>query len=82
MPYVKQRKMRPLYAFAAKVELDAQGRILLPQNLREHAGLTKNVTVIGANNHAELWSSEAWDAVYAEESTPESIAAVMEELDF
>ena len=82
MPYVKQRKMRPLYAFAAKVELDAQGRILLPQNLREHAGLTKNVTVIGASNHAELWSSEAWDAVYAEESTPESIAAVMEELDF
>lgn len=82
MPYVKQRKMRPLYAFAAKCELDAQGRILLPQNLREKANLTKNVTVVGANNHAELWSSEAWNAVYAEESTPENIAAVMEELDF
>ena len=63
MPYVKQRKMRPLYAFAAKCELDAQGRILLPQNLRDKVNLTKNVTVVGANNHAELWSSEAWDAV-------------------
>ena len=82
MPYVKQRKMRPLFAFAAKCELDAQGRILLPQNLREKAGLQKNVTVVGANNHAELWSSEAWDTVYAEESMPENIAAVMEELDF
>ena len=33
MPYVKQRKMRPLFAHAAKCELDAQGRILLPQAL-------------------------------------------------
>ena len=42
MPYVKQRKMRPLFAYAAKCEIDAQGRILLPQNLRDYAGLTKN----------------------------------------
>lgn len=82
MPYVKQRKMRPLYAFAAKVELDAQGRILLPQNLREHAKLMKNVTVVGVNNHAELWSSDVWDATCADESSPENIAAVMEELHF
>ena len=30
MPYVKQKKMRPLFAFAARCELDGQGRILLP----------------------------------------------------
>ncbi len=82
MPYVKQRKMRPLFAFAAKCELDSQGRVLLPQNLREYAGLTKNVTVIGCNNHAEFWDSEAWQSVQQVETTPENIAAVMEELEF
>ncbi len=82
MPFVKQRKMRPLFAHAAKCELDAQGRILIPQNLRDYAGFTKNVTVVGCNNHAELWDSEAWRAVFEQETTPENIAAVMEELEF
>ena len=82
MPYVKQRKMRPLFAHAARCELDGQGRALIPQNLREFAGLEKNVTVVGCNNHAELWNSESWSQIYAEETTPENIAAVMEELDF
>ena len=82
MPYVKQRKMRPLFAYAAKCELDSQGRILLPQNLRDYANLRKNVTVVGCNNHAEFWDSEAWDAQNALVNTPENIAAVMEELEF
>ena len=82
MPYVKQRKMRPLFAHAARCELDGQVRALIPMNLREYAGFTKNVTVVGCNNHAELWDSEAWNAVYALETTPENIAAVMEELEF
>ena len=82
MPYVKQRKMRPLFAHAARCELDAQGRALIPENLREFAGLDKNVTVVGCNNHAELWDSAAWLEIFAQETTPENIAAVMEELDF
>lgn len=82
MPYIKQRKMRPLFARAARCELDGQGRVLLPQNLREYAGFDKNVTVVGCNNHAELWDSESWSAVYAAETSPENLAAVMEELEF
>lgn len=82
MPYVKQRKMRPLFAFAAKCELDGQGRILLPQNLRDFAGLTKNVTVVGSNNHAELWDTDNWNEINKVEILPENIMAVMEELDF
>ena len=82
MPYVKQRKMRPLFAHAARCELDAQGRVLIPQALRDYAGLVKNVTVVGCNNHAELWDSEAWKSIYEAETTPENIAAVMEELEF
>ena len=82
MPYVKQRKMRPLFAYAAKCELDTQGRILIPQNLRDFAGLTKNVTVVGCNNHAELWDAAAWNEINIIETTPENISAVMEELEF
>jgi MraZ protein len=82
MPYVKQRRMRPLFAHAARCELDSQGRALLPQMLRDYAGLKKNVTVVGCNNHAELWDSELWSEVFAQETTPENIAAVLEELEF
>ena len=82
MPYVKQRKMRPLFAYAAKCELDTQGRILIPQNLRDYAALTKNVTVVGCNNHAELWDANAWNEINMIETTPENISAVMEELEF
>jgi MraZ protein len=82
MPYVKQRRMRPLFAHAARCELDSQGRALIPQNLRDYAGLHKNVTVVGCNNHAELWDSDAWAAVFEQEIKPENIAAVMEELEF
>ena len=82
MPYAKQRLMRPLYAFATKCEPDSQGRVLLPQGLRDRAGLTKNVTVLGSNNHAEFWDSDEWAALRDAEASPENIAAVMQELDF
>ena len=82
MPLVKQKKMRPLFACAARCEVDGQGRILLPQNLRDFAELEKAVTVVGCNNHAEIWDSAKWDEQHALEMTPENIAAVMEELEF
>ena len=82
MPYSKQRMMRPLSANAAKCELDSQGRILLPQKLRDFAKLTKEVAIIGAGNHAEIWDAEKWAAIDAVETTPENIAAVMEALEF
>lgn len=82
MPYVKQRKMRPLFAHAAKCDLDNQGRVLLPQNLRDYAGLEKNVTVVGCNNHAEIWDTNCWIPIFATETTQDNLAAVMEELEF
>lgn len=82
MPKVRQIKMRPLFAHAAKCELDAQGRILLPQRLRDFAGLTKNVAVVGAGETAEFWDSETWSKIDAVETTPENIAEVFMELDF
>ena len=80
MSYVQQRKMRPLFVYAARCELDNQGRILVPQNLRSFAKLNKNVTIVGCLNHAELWDRDTWKSVAEAEITPENIAAVMEEL--
>ncbi len=44
-----------------EVEVDAQGRIILPQQLREAGGITKNVVFAGRIDRAELWSEEAFD---------------------
>ena len=74
--------VRYMFGNAQECEIDKQGRISIAQNLREYAGFKKNVTVVGCNNHAELWDSEAWEAVFKIETTPENIAAVMEELEF
>jgi len=82
MPRVKQIKMRPLFAHAAKCELDSQGRILLPQALRDFAGLMKNVVVVGAGECAEFWDEAGWDEIDMFETTPENIAEVFTELDF
>lgn len=82
MSKVNQIKMRPLFAHAAKCELDAQGRILLPQALRDFAGLKKSVTVVGSGECAEFWDSDAWTSVDIIETTPENIAEVYKELDF
>ena len=54
----------------------------MTNHLREFAGLTKSVTVVGSNNHAEFWDSARWDEICPLEALPENIAAVMEELDF
>lgn len=47
---------------AADCEVDNQGRILLPASLRSFAGITKDVTIVGVGDHAEIWSKETWDS--------------------
>ena len=42
--------------------LNAQGRILVPQYLKEHAGLRFDVLVQGAGNRAEIWDAKRWAA--------------------
>jgi transcriptional regulator MraZ len=54
---------RLLFSGAADIQLDRQGRILIPQNLREYAGLNEQVVVAGLNTHFEIWASERWREV-------------------
>ena len=74
--------MRPLFANAARCELDSQGRIVIPQKLRKYAGLDKDVVIIGVHDRAEIWSAAAWQAQEDEEMTPEKMSACMEALGF
>jgi transcriptional regulator MraZ len=55
-----RRVSRFLYAGASETELDAQGRVMLPQSLLQHAGLTKDIVVAGMNDRLEIWDIEAW----------------------
>ncbi|MFH0847195.1 MAG: division/cell wall cluster transcriptional repressor MraZ [Chloroflexota bacterium] len=63
---VTQDKMRRLnrYLFGTAFNLliDSQGRITLPLNLREYAGITNDVVVVGANTYLEIWNQELWEA--------------------
>ena len=42
--------------------MDKQGRILIPPQLREHAGIERDVVIIGVSNRVEIWSQEQWEA--------------------
>jgi MraZ protein len=72
---------RILFANAAEVEVDRQGRILIPQNLREYGQLAEQVMITGMDTYFELWSVERWRAVMGEldsngQSIGEQLAAL------
>lgn len=66
-------------AGAAQVELDKQGRILLPAALREFAELDKDVVLVGVGSRIEIWSKEKYEAE-SDDVDMDDIAASMEEL--
>ena len=63
--------VRFFMAGASVVEVDKQGRILIPAVLREFAGLEKDVVLAGAGNRIEVWSSEKWAAANDDENIEE-----------
>ncbi len=52
---------RFFFAGAIDCELDKQGRFLISSNLREFAGFTKDVVIVGMNSRIEIWSKEKWE---------------------
>jgi MraZ protein len=53
---------RHFFANSFSIDLDAQGRILVPPPLREFAGLTRDVTISGAGEWLEIWNPERFSA--------------------
>ena len=56
-----QRLKRILIGHASDSDLDASGRVLLPQPLRDYAELSKRVVLIGQGNKFEIWNEEHWN---------------------
>ena len=54
--------IREFFSNTEECNLDAQGRILIPQNLREYAGITKELVTKGAMDKIEIWSAEVLDS--------------------
>ncbi len=72
---------RLLFSGAAEVEVDRQGRILIPQNLREYAGLSEMAVIAGLDTYFEMWSRERWQTVLDTlDSSGSAIAAQLAEL--
>ena len=57
-----RRFQRLVLGYASDVDLDGNGRILLPGALREYAHLEKRVVLVGQGNKLELWSESLWEA--------------------
>lgn len=60
---------RLFYGSAQRVELDRQGRIRIPPELAQRAGLTKEVVLVGVRDHLELWSADRWEGYLTEKQT-------------
>jgi MraZ protein len=73
--------LRFFFSGANESDLDKQGRISIPANLREFANLEKEIIVIGLANRVELWAKEKWDSFLSSaEDSYEEIAEAMEKL--
>jgi MraZ protein len=66
---------RLFFANSARIELDASGRVLIPEKLRAHVGLDKDVVIVGVNDHAEIWARATWNQYQAENE------AILDEVD-
>lgn len=57
-----RRFQRLTIGSAAELEMDANGRVLIPQNLRNYAKLEKRVALVGQGKKYELWNADVWQA--------------------
>lgn len=73
---------RFFFSGACECELDRQGRILVSSNLRDYAGLNKDVNIIGVGTRIEIWSRGTWEGYSKDtEQDYEELAEKMVELD-
>ncbi len=57
---------RSFFASASDQTLDRSGRCQVPEPLRQYAGLTKDVTVVGVADRIEIWDTETWETIATE----------------
>jgi MraZ protein len=72
--------VRFFFSGANEIDVDKQGRALIPQNLLEYAEVKKDIVSIGVSTRIEIWSKEKWDEYNDQNIDYESIAEKMSEL--
>jgi MraZ protein len=66
---------RHFFSGASQLELDKQGRLVIPARLHEDAGITREVTVAGVSDHLEIWDRAAWrQQLHEVEGSAEDVA--------
>lgn len=73
--------VRFIFSNASDSVPDRQGRVLIPQNLRDHAAIANETVVVGVNNRVEIWSPERWAEVFNKvEADPEAMMSQLQEM--
>ena len=55
---------RLYFSGAVEITFDTQGRVLLPQYLKDYAGVKKDVVIVGVSNRIEIWARDIWVEYY------------------
>ncbi len=78
--YVKKNRefIRYFYRGATELELDANGRLLLPKRMLQYAGISKEVVLFAYGNRIEVWDKDKYDNLLTDE--PEDFADLAEEV--
>ncbi len=73
---------RLLIGHATDLEPDATGRVLLPQKLRDYAGLDKKLVLVGQGNKVEIWGEAQWEAQMGQWLSDDSVAQLADAEEF
>lgn len=74
---------RLFFSGAAELEVDKQGRILIPPGLRDYAGLSREVVILGVSSRVEFWAKSEWDRYSSRtQAAYEEIAEKIVDVDF
>lgn len=76
----KRAAIRELYSFAHSDEVDKQGRVSVPDELRSERGIDREVVIVGAGDHIEIWDPQRYEQARAEVAET-GLSELFEELD-
>lgn len=80
LPKTKSRAItRYLYSNSVEVQPDSQGRVMIPAEMLEWAGITRNIVTLGCGKYAEIWAEDIWRAEEID-AEPENYTEMLQEL--
>lgn len=82
LPFTKAKDIQHFFfGSATEVEPDKQGRVNIATHLRVHAGLDKDITIVGSMVRAEIWDKSRWET-RSQSLSASSIASLLDQADF